>query len=84
MKIKMQVDVSPEELRRLMGLPDVGGVQEQLLEQFSKGIAESDEQRDEFLRTVFGNVLGGAMSPWQNLFDKVSAAAEPLGSRRER
>ena len=68
MKINVEVDLSPEELRRFMGLPDVQGVQQQMLEQFSQAISSSTEQRDEFLRNVFA----GAMAPWQNFFNMVS------------
>ena len=68
MKINVEVDLSPEELRRFMGLPDVQGVQQQMLEQFSQAISSSTEQRDEFLRNVFA----GAMAPWQNFLNMVS------------
>lgn len=80
MKINVELDLTPEELRRFMGLPDVGGVQKQMLEQFSKGVTGSTEQRDDFLRNVFA----GAMAPWQNFFDMVSGAGEPPGDRREK
>jgi len=32
MKINVEVDITPEELRRFMGLPDVQGWQQQMLE----------------------------------------------------
>lgn len=80
MKINVELDLTPEELRRFMGLPDVGGVQKQMLEQFTQGIAGSAEQRDDFLRNVFA----GAMAPWQNFIEMMSGAAEPPGGRREK
>ena len=68
MKITVDVDLTPEELRRFMGLPDVQGIQQQMLERFSEGISASAEQREEFLRNVFA----GAMAPWQNFFNIMS------------
>lgn len=80
MKVNVELDLSPDELRRFMGLPDVGGVQEQMLEQFSKNIAGSTEQREDFLRNVFA----GAMAPWQNFFDMVSGASEQSLDQRDK
>lgn len=36
MQIKIEIDVKPEELRRFLGLPDVAGLQEELI-QFLRG-----------------------------------------------
>ena len=80
MKINVEVDLTPEELRRFMGLPDVGGIQKQMLEQFAQGISESSEQRDDFLRNAFA----GAMAPWQNFFDMVSGASDPAREQRDK
>ena len=77
MKINVEMEMTPEELRRFMGLPDVQGVQQQMLEQFTQGITASSDQRDEFLRNVFA----GAMAPWQNFFNMVSGMNPPGGSR---
>ena len=68
MKINVEVDLTPEELRRFMGLPDVGMVHKQLLEQFTQRVSSSPEQGDEFLRTL----VGGAMAPWQNFFNMMA------------
>ena len=80
MKINVEVDLTPEELRRFMGLPDVGAVQQQLLEQFTQRVSSSAEQRDEFLR----NLLTGAVAPWQNFFNMVSGAGDPPGNPRNK
>ncbi len=68
MKITVDVDLTPEELRRFMGLPDVQGIQQQMLERFTEGLNASADQREEFLRNVFA----GAMAPWQNFFNIVT------------
>ncbi|MBV9063964.1 MAG: hypothetical protein JOY77_13710 [Alphaproteobacteria bacterium] len=36
MKINIELDMSPEEARRLMGLPDVAGLQAEMLEEMRK------------------------------------------------
>ena len=80
MKINVEVDLTPEELRRFLGLPDVGGIQKQVLEQVTKGIAESAERRDEFLRNIFA----GSAAPWQSFFDRMSGMGDPSGGRSEK
>ncbi|MEM7078833.1 MAG: DUF6489 family protein [Pseudomonadota bacterium] len=64
MKINVEVDITPEELRRFMGLPDVQEWQQQMIESFSENIASSQEQQQEFVR----NMLTGSFAPWQNMF----------------
>ena len=40
MKINMSVDCTPQELREFLGWPDVGPVQQQMLERFSQAMSE--------------------------------------------
>jgi hypothetical protein len=40
MKINMSVDCTPQELREFLGWPDVGAVQQQMLEHFSQAMSE--------------------------------------------
>jgi len=61
MKINIDIDMTPEELRQTLGLPDVRGLQQTMLDQFIEGLQTSAEQREEFLRTL----ISGAMEPWQ-------------------
>lgn len=78
MKINLEVELTPEELRRFMGLPDVGAVHTQLLEQFTQRVSSSPSERDEFLRTL----VTGAMAPWQNFFNMVAAGSgQPVDPR---
>ncbi len=64
MKINVEIDITPEELRRFMGLPDVQGFQQQIMENYTAGIQESAEQQQEFIQNMFN----GMMTPWQNMF----------------
>ncbi len=61
MKIAIEIDITPEELRQTMGLPDVQGLQQQMLDQFVSGLQTSSAQREAFMRSL----VGGAMEPWQ-------------------
>ena len=79
MKVNVEVDLTPEELRRFMGLPDMGAVHKQLLEQFTQRLSTSSEQRDEIMRSM----MTGAFAPWQNFFNLVSSASGQGASGKE-
>ena len=70
MRINVEFELTPEELRSFMGLPDVGGVQARMLEEFSERLTGSGKERDEFLQEVFAS----AMAPWQGFFDIMASA----------
>ncbi len=82
MKINVELDLTPEELRRFMGLPDMGVVHQQLLEQFTKRLSASSDQRDEFMH----NLVTGAMAPWQNFFNMMvsGSTGQAPGKRDDR
>lgn len=71
MKINIEVDLTPEEMRRFMGLPDVQGFQQHMLERFTENIQASQDQREEFVRNMFA----GAMAPWQGFFSLLNSAS---------
>ena len=52
MKIKLDLDCTPEELREFFGLPDVRGMQEQLLKEV-----------EERMRALFEALHGNATRP---------------------
>lgn len=63
MQIKVEIDVKPEELRRFLGLPDVAGLQEDLMgflrdkmEQASDGLSPAAD----FVRGNFENLKSSA------------------------
>ena len=70
MKINVEVDITPDELRRFMGLPDVHEMQQNLIDQFSQGLQSSAEQRDEFVQGILKNAMG----PWQAFANMMSNA----------
>ncbi len=70
MKINVEVDITPEELRRFMGLPDVHDMQQNLIDQFAQSLQSSADQRDEFLQGMFKSAMG----PWQSFANIMSGA----------
>ena len=56
MNITVNVDITPEELRRFMGLPDVQGLQEEMLKMAHKQLTESGQN-------AFNDILSGAVQP---------------------
>jgi hypothetical protein len=69
MKINVDLDVTPEELRKLMGLPDVEAFQRQLLEDIRERMREGAEGYDplKLFQPYFASSLAG-MDMMQKLF----------------
>lgn len=69
MNVQINVDMTPEELRRLMGLPDVQEfnqkVMEQMLEKLQGGV-EGFDPAGIFKASVMSNT--DAFKQWMNLF----------------
>ncbi|SIN60255.1 hypothetical protein SAMN02745824_0624 [Parasphingorhabdus marina DSM 22363] len=78
MKVTVELDCTPEEARRLMGLPDVGKLNETYVKEMSKFLqgASSVEQLQNFTKIIapmgeagikmFSSFLGGAMGGSSN------------------
>ena len=69
MKINITLDVTPEEARQFFGLPDVQGLQEEMLKQAQQRLAESGNQ-------AFADMLSTAVQPmlaWQNWLQQMMA-----------
>ena len=73
MKINVDIDITPEELRRFMGLSDVQGWQQQMMDNFSEGLQSSQDQQQEFFR----NMLTGSFAPWQQMFATMMTGVSP-------
>ena len=56
MKITVDVDVTPEELRQFFGLPNVEGLQEEMLKMAQQRLSESGQ-------AVFSDLITGAIQP---------------------
>lgn len=67
MKVSVDVDITPEELRKLFGLPDVEGFQRQLMEDLRERIASGAEGYDPV--KLFQPYISGSLASW-DLFQK--------------
>lgn len=63
MKIQFEVELTPEELRRLCGLPDISKMQDMMIEQMGEKIKQADME-----------TMKNMMKPF--VFDGVKAGAE--------
>ena len=55
MQIKIEIDVKPEELRRFLGLPDVAGLQEEVINFLRDKVSDANERFDptEFVKAKY-------------------------------
>ena len=73
MKVTVDVDCTPEEARRLMGLPDLTAVHEAYVEKMRKTVSEGvgPEQFTELLKN-WGPMSESAFNVWKVMFDQMS------------
>ena len=69
MKIQVTIDITPEELRKSLGLPNLGPLQEQWLQGMADGVANSAERQSEFVSAM----INGGLAPWRSLFNVFQA-----------
>lgn len=78
MKVSVDIDCTPEEARRFMGLPDMAPVHDVYLEKIKGmmgGEGISPESFEKLLRTW--SPMGEAgMSAWKQLVDQISGIAK--------
>lgn len=91
MQIRIEIDVKPEELRRFLGLPDVAGLQEDLVSFLRDKLGSAAETFDpsSFVKDNIQTLK--ASVPWQLLVSATKSAtssavqpAETLVNRRSR
>jgi hypothetical protein len=78
MNITMNIECSPEEARRLMGLPDMGPIHDLYLDKFRDAInagGVSPEVFEQMVRTwaPMGEV---GMNAWRQLIDQMTGTAK--------
>lgn len=81
MKITVNVDITPEELRRFLGLPNVEGLQEEMLRMAQQQLTESGQK-------TFNDMITGAVQPmlaYQQWLQRIMlGAASEEGSAGEK
>lgn len=76
MNVTMNVDCTPEEARRMMGLPDMSSVHEVYLEKIRRTIDEGvTPESIETLMRSWAPMGEASMSMWRQLFEQMSGGA---------
>ena len=77
MKVTVDVDCSPEEARRLLGLPDLSSVHEAYVEKVRKAVTEGmgPEHISELLKN-WGPMSEGAFAMWKGMLDQMGGGAK--------
>lgn len=78
MKIAVDLDITPEELRKLFGLPDVEAFQRQLMDDIRQRMAAGAEGYDPI--NLFQPYMSGTLASW-DLFQKALASAASLSGK---
>ncbi len=73
MKVTFDIDCTPEEARRFMGLPDVSPVHEAYVEKMVKAISDgaTPEHFTEMMKS-WGPMSEAGMTMWRSMFDQMS------------
>lgn len=82
LKIKIEVDCTPEEARAFIGLPDVTGLQERVLTQVEERMNESLEQMDpQVLMDRWMPFGAKGMEQWQTVWTQMLHSASNLATQ---
>jgi len=81
MNVKLDIDMSPEELRRLLGLPDVEPIQREMLDKLRKHIIEGVDGYDPV--KLLQPYLNGTLASWDLVQKMLSVAGKSKGTTRE-
>lgn len=77
MKVTVDVDCTPEEARRFLGLPDLTPVHEAYLEKMQKAVSEgvSPEMFGDLMK-AWGPMNEAGFSMWRQMLDQMSGKGE--------
>lgn len=91
MDIKVEISMTPEELRRFLGLPDVGGLQDDLIDFLrskmgAAGEAATDFDASDFVRSNFDTLRKAPAKGFETILKRVrpdeDSAASPSTKTR--
>lgn len=81
-KIKIEVDCTPDEARAFLGLPDVSGLQERMLGQLEERMVETLRQTDpQVLMDRWMPFGAKGMEQWQALWTQMLHTASNLTTK---
>ena len=77
MKITVDVDCTPEEARRFMGLPDLSPVHAAYVDRMTKAVSEglTAESAGELMKS-WGPMSEAGMAMWRSMFEGMSGRRE--------
>ena len=76
MKVTVDVDCTPEEARRFMGLPDMSSVHEIYLDKIKRSIEEGvGPDTVEAMMRAWAPMGEAGMNMWRQMFDQMSGNA---------
>lgn len=78
MKITVDMDITPEEVRKLFGLPDVEGFQRQLMDDIRERMMAGAEGYDPI--KLFQPYVNGTLAGWDMFQKMLTGAAGMAGS----
>jgi hypothetical protein len=78
MNFKIDIDITPEEMRKLLGLPDVEAFQQQMLDDIRKRMTEGVEGYDPL--KLFQPYISGTLASW-DMLQKIFTANVSKGQR---
>jgi hypothetical protein len=74
MKVKLEIDASPEEWRRFFGMPDMTDIHEELLKQAKQKMQQADfdplAMMQQFMPKDFSTMAEFQKKFWENLFNQ--------------
>lgn len=72
MKFRIDLEITPEELRKVLGQPDVQGLQKELLDKFREQVEAGAEGYDP--ATLLKPYLSGSMDQFQRFMTQMMSA----------
>jgi hypothetical protein len=72
MNVKIDIDISPEEMRKLLGLPDVEAFQREMMDDLRKRMLEGVDGYDPV--KLFQPYVTGTLASW-DMFQKMMSAS---------
>lgn len=86
MKVNISVDCTPEEARRFLGLPEVAGMQDRLIEALERRLAQAIDSSDTAtLMQTWLPLAATGLEQWQSVWAQLGGMVGPRGpsGRRE-
>lgn len=80
MKIRIEVEVGPTELREFLGLPDVAGIQQEALDVLVKKLRSGAATGSDAIAVLRGMMPEGltSLSEWQRLIGRALQTGRPV------